>query len=135
MAKINISTKGFNDVIDITERVEEIVERAKINDGVAVVFVVGATAAITAIEYEPGLVKDIRETLEKIVPMDNNYHHEEAWHDGNGYAHIRTALMKPSLSIPIEDRKLCLGAWQQIILIDFDNKPRKREIIVKIVSS
>ena len=135
MAQINLSTKGFNDVIDITKKVEEVVGESKIDDGVAIVFVVGSTAAITAIEYEPGLVKDIKEALEKIAPMNNNYHHEEAWHDGNGYAHIRATLMKPSLSVPIEKGKLCLGTWQQIVLIDFDNKPREREIIVKIISS
>lgn len=135
MAKINILTKGFNDIIDITEKVEKIVEKSKIDNGIAVVFVVGSTAAITAIEYEPGLVKDIKEALEKIAPMDDNYHHEEAWHDGNGYAHIRAALMKPSVSVPIEQGKLVLGQWQQIVLIDFDNRSRERTIIVKIVSS
>lgn len=135
MSQINIFTKGFNDVIDVTKRVEDIVKKSKIDDGIAVIFVVGSTAAITTIEYEPGLVQDIKETLEKIAPMNNNYYYEEAWHDGNGYAHIRATLMKPSLSVPIEKGKLCLGAWQQIVLIDFDNRPRERKIIVKVISS
>ena len=133
MPEINISTKGFNDVIDITDKVAKIVKDSDIKNGVAVLFVVGATAAITTIEYEPGLIKDIKETLEKVAPIDKYYHHEEAWHDGNGYAHIRASLMKPSFSIPFENGELSLGAWQQIVLIDFDNKPRNRKIIVKLL--
>lgn len=133
MAEINISTKGFNEVINITEKVTEIVKNSKIKDGVAILFVVGATATITSIEYESGLVKDIKETLEEIAPMNKDYHHEEAWHDGNGYAHIRASLMKPSLSVPFENGEISLGTWQQIVLIDFDNKPRNRKVIVKLL--
>jgi len=133
MAEINISTKGFNEVINITEKVAEIVKNSKIKDGVAILFVVGATATITSIEYESGLVKDIKETLEEIAPMNKDYHHEEAWHDGNGYAHIRASLMKPSLSVPFENGEISLGTWQQIVLIDFDNKPRNRKVIVKLL--
>ena len=133
MAEINISTKGFNEVINITEKVTEIVKNSKIKDGIAILFVVGATATITTIEYEPGLIKDIKETLEKIAPMNKDYHHEEAWHDGNGYAHIRASLMGPSLSVPFENGEISLGTWQQIVLIDFDNKPRNRKVIVKLL--
>jgi secondary thiamine-phosphate synthase enzyme len=134
MPKIILQTEGFNDIIDITEKVEETIKKSKIEDGIVAIFVVGSTAAITTIEYEPGLIEDIREALEKIAPMKGKYKHEEAWHDGNGYAHIRASLMKPSLSVPIENGKLCLGRWQQIVLIDFDNRPRERIVIVKALS-
>lgn len=135
MPQINVSTKGFNDVIDITDEVTKIVKDSKIKDGVAVIFIPGSTATITTIEYEPGLIQDIKEALEKIAPMKGDYKHEEAWHDGNGYAHIRATLMKPSISVPIENGELILGTWQQIVLIDFDNRSRERKIIVKIIKT
>lgn len=135
MSEINISTEGFNDIVDITEKVGEIVNKSDVKEGVIILFVIGSTATITTVEYEPGLVQDIKNTLEKIAPMKGTYQHEEAWHDGNGYAHVRAALMKPLLVIPFKDSRLLLGTWQQIVLIDFDNKPRDRKIIAKIVKS
>jgi len=135
MPEINISTKGFNDVINITDRVTKIIKDSGIKNGIVTLFVVGSTATITTIEYEPGLVEDIKNALEKIAPIKGEYQHEKAWHDGNGYAHIRASLMKPSLAVPFENCKLSLGTWQQIILIDFDNKPRDRKIIVKIIKT
>jgi len=133
MPEINVFTKGFNDIVDITDEVAKIVKNSDIKDGIVTLFVVGSTATVTTIEYEPGLVEDIKNALEKIAPMGGVYRHEEAWHDGNGYAHIRASLMKPSITIPIENGRLLLGTWQQIILIDFDNRPRNRKIIVKLL--
>jgi len=131
--RFTISTKGFTDVIDITSRVAEIVKKSKVRDGICLVFVAHSTCALTTIEYEEGAIKDLKRALEIVAPMNENYEHCKKWGDCNGYAHIRAALMKPSLAIPIEDGKLLLGNWQQITLIDFDNRPREREIMVKII--
>ena len=131
--KFNISTKGFTDIIDITSQVEKAVEKSKVKEGICLVFSPGSTCGITTIEYEEGAIKDLKRVLEIIAPMNTNYEHCKKWGDCNGYAHIRAALMKPSLAIPIEDGKLLLGNWQQITLIDFDNRPREREIIVKVI--
>lgn len=128
-----IQTKGHTDIIDITEKVRNLVKKSKVENGLAHLFVIGSTAAITTIEYEKGLLKDIRNILEKIVPEKIDYEHNKAWGDNNGYAHIRASLIKPDLSIPIENGELILGTWQQIVLIDFDNRPRTRKIILKII--
>jgi secondary thiamine-phosphate synthase enzyme len=131
--RFKISTQGLNDIIDITPLVGKIVKEAAVKEGVAVIFAPGSTCAITAIEYEPGLIDDLKIALEKIAPQNAKYSHNSAWGDGNGYAHIRSAFLKPSLAVPVEGGKLVLGAWQQIVFIDFDNRPREREIIVKII--
>ena len=131
--KFNISTKGFNDIIDITSRVSKIVKESNVKDGICLVFVAHSTCAIATIEYEEGAIKDFKRALEIIAPMNENYEHCKKWGDCNGYAHIRAALMKPSLAVPIENGKLILGTWQQITLIDFDNRPREREIIIKVI--
>ena len=133
--QVTVSTRGFTDVIDISDEVRRACESHEVSDGVAHLFVVGSTAALSTIEYEPGAIEDFKDALERVVPMDADYKHNEAWHDGNGYAHVRAALMKPSLSIPIVDGRLLLGTWQQIILIDFDNRPRKRTIHVQVTRS
>jgi len=133
--KFNISTKGFTDIIDITPQVLKEVEKSKVKDGICLVFVAHSTCAITTIEYEEGAIKDLKRSLEIIAPMNTNYEHCKKWGDCNGYAHIRAALMKPSLVVPVENGKLVLGTWQQIVLIDFDNRPREREIIVKVIKS
>ena len=130
-----VSTQGFTDVIDITQEIREAAARSGFADGVAHVFVEGSTAALSTIEFEPGAVRDLKEALDRIAPMDSQYHHNEAWGDGNGYAHLRAALMKPSLSIPISGGKLRLGTWQQVILLDFDNRPRRRTIHVQLTAS
>jgi secondary thiamine-phosphate synthase enzyme len=130
--RFSIHTKGFTDVINITSKVEKEVEKSNIKDGICLVFVAHSTCALTTIEYEEGAIKDLKGALEIVAPMNTNYEHCKKWGDCNGYAHIRAALMKPSLVIPIENGKLVLGTWQQIVLIDFDNKSREREIIVKI---
>jgi secondary thiamine-phosphate synthase enzyme len=131
--KFNISTKGFNDIIDITSRVSKIVKESNVKDGICLVFVAHSTCAIATIEYEEGAIEDLKRALEIIAPMNENYEHCKKWGDCNGYAHVRAALMKPSLVVPIENGKLVLGTWQQIVLIDFDNRPREREIIIKII--
>jgi secondary thiamine-phosphate synthase enzyme len=132
--KLTVSTRGFTDIIDISSDVRQACAEANVEDGVAHLFVVGATAALSTIEFEPGAVADLKAALERIAPVDGHYQHNEAWHDGNGYAHLRAALMKPSLSIPIVEGRLILGTWQQVILLDFDNRPRTREIHVQVAA-
>ncbi len=132
--KIKISTKGFCDVIDITKNVEEIVSKSSTKDGLALIFVTGSTAGITTIEYEPYLIKDFQEFIKELIPSDKNYHHNKKWGDGNGFSHLRASLLGPSLTASIEDNRLNIGTWQQIVLCDFDNRSREREIIVKIIS-
>ena len=131
--RFTISTKGFTDVIDITSRVAEIVKKSKVREGICLISCPGSTAGITTIEYEPELLKDFKEFLEKIAPSDKEYHHDKVWGEKNGFSHIRSALIKPFLAVPIEEGKLVLGQWQQITFIDFDNRPREREIMVKII--
>jgi secondary thiamine-phosphate synthase enzyme len=129
---ISLSTSGETDIIDITSQVSEMVRQHKYRQGQALVFVSGSTAGITTIEYEPGLLKDIPALFEKIAPRNAHYHHEETWHDGNGHSHVRAALLGCSLTVPFKDGRLLLGTWQQIVLIDFDNRPRRREVVVQI---
>ncbi len=131
--EINISTNGNCDIIDITDNVENLLRKHKIVNGQCTVFSMGSTAGITTIEYEPGLLKDLPDLFEKIIPSDVNYNHDYTWHDGNGHAHLRSALLKTSLTIPIVEGNLTLGTWQQIVLIDFDNRKRKRKIIVQFL--
>ena len=111
-----IQTKGFTDIVDITDFVEDFIRKEKIEDGAVLVFVLGSTAGITTIEYEPGVIEDLKNVFEKIAPKDAKYNHEEAWHDGNGFSHVRAGLLKPSLVVPVENGKLLLGTWQQIVL-------------------
>lgn len=129
---INFQTKGHNDIIDITEEVQSVINNSNIDEGSALVFVVGSTGALTTIEFEPGLKRDFPELMEKLIPSNKSYHHDNTWHDGNGYAHLRASLQGPSLTIPFINKQLLLGTWQQIILIDFDNRPRRREIVVQL---
>lgn len=131
--KFSIKTKGFTDIINITPQVLEIVKKSKIKDGICLISSPSSTSGITTIEYESGLIKDLKRILEKIVPMSENYEHCRKWGDCNGYAHIRSALVKPFLAVPIGNKKLILGTWQQIIFLDFDNRPREREVSVKII--
>ena len=135
MALFRIATKGHYDFINITQKVKEIVEKSKIKDGVALIFVKGTTAALTIMEYEEGIMKDIKEVLEKMAPENADYKHHLKWGDRNGAAHIKSALIGPDLVVPIEEGKLQLGQWQEIVLIDFDEKEREREIVVKIIKN
>jgi len=130
--KIRLQTKGFNDITDITPQLKEFVEQSQFNDGHVIVFVSGSTGGLTTLEYEPGLLRDIPEMLEKIAPMQGSYHHDKTWHDGNGYAHLRAALIGPSLTIPFQTGKMQLGTWQQVVFIDFDNRARQRALHVQI---
>lgn len=133
--KFKISTKGFNDIIDITSRVTEVVRKSKIRNGICLISCPGSTVGLTTIEAEPNLLADFKEFLEKLVPSNRSYRHDQTWGEANAPSHIRSALIKPFLVVPIEDGKLILGTWQQIVLIDFDNRPREREIIVKVIKS
>ena len=132
-AKIKLKTSGPGDIIDITSRLQEAVVKSGISSGVATVFVPGSTGGITTIEYEPGLLKDLPEFLEKLIPSDQSYAHDETWHDGNGFSHLRAALIGPDITVPFVDSELTLGTWQQVVFLEFDNRPRSRTIIVQIV--
>jgi secondary thiamine-phosphate synthase enzyme len=131
--KIRVSSKGSTDIIDITAEVSKIVEKSKIRNGIACVFIVGSTASISTMEYEPNLVKDVRRALEKLAPQGGHYDHHETWGDDNGMSHVRAALMKPGITVPFENKRLLLGTWQQIALLDFDTRPREREIVIQII--
>ena len=131
--RFNINTKGFTDIIDITDDVQVIIEKHKPVEAQVTVYVSGSTASITTVEYEPGLLKDLPKAFDIIAPMDKTYHHDETWHDENGYAHVRASFIGNSKSFPLKSRELILGTWQQIILIDFDNKPRTRCVYVQII--
>jgi len=130
--KMTLSTSGFTDIKDITPFLNEFLSNSKLSDGHLIVFVPGATGGLTTIEYEPGLLMDFPELMERLAPVDANYHHDNTWHDGNGYAHLRASLIGPSITIPFEKNRLVLGAWQQVIFIDFDNRPRKRLLHIQI---
>ena len=131
---IRIKTRGNNDVLDLTPQLVEVLNRAEINNGTATLFAVGSTAGITTTEYEPGLVNhDLKHYFNKLAPEDAHYEHEKTWHDDNGHAHVRASLLGPSLTVPIVDRRPTLGTWQQIILIDFDTRPRSREVVVQLI--
>lgn len=131
--KITEKTAGFCDVIDITAKVREYLEKEKIQNGLATLFVSGSTAALTTIEHEPGLIQDLKEFVERYIPSDRRYHHDDRWGDDNGFSHVRASLFGPSLAIPIENGRLCLGTWQQIVLLDFDNRARTREITIQFM--
>jgi len=128
-----IKTDGFSDIKDITPKVENAIGKSNISNGIAVVFVPGSTAGITTIEYEPGVVEDLKKAIERLTPQNIHYDHDARWGDGNGFSHVRASLLGPSLSVPIINSDLQLGAWQQIVLIDFDNRPRTREVCVQIL--
>ena len=132
--EFEVSTQGDAQVLNITERVTRCVRDGQIADGIATVFVVGSTAGITTTEFEPGLVgHDLAAAFEGIAPQHARYLHEETWHDDNGHSHVRASLLGPSLTVPVMGRLVQLGAWQQIVLIDFDTRPRARRIIVQMV--
>ncbi|MDP2217630.1 MAG: secondary thiamine-phosphate synthase enzyme YjbQ [Methanolobus sp.] len=129
---LEFDTKGDTDIIDVTSRVAGIVASSSIIDGTVLVFAPGSTAAITTLEYEPGLVSDLREALDRLVPQDMYYKHHEKWHDGNGHSHIRASLLGQSKSFPVIKGNILLGTWQQIIFIDLDNRPRSRKVVVQV---
>lgn len=130
---IDMATRGLSDVIDITERVEAAVRSSGITEGLASVFVVGSTASITTIEFESGVIEDLKDAIERLAPRSIPYKHDRQWGDGNGFSHVRAALLKPGITIPVTGGAMTLGTWQQIVLIDFDNRPRQRRVAVQIV--
>lgn len=131
--KITEQTAGFCDIIDITAKLKEHIQTANLRAGVATLFVSGSTAALTTIEHEAGLILDLKEFVEKYIPSTRRYHHDDRWGDDNGFSHLRASLFGPSLAIPIENGAPSLGTWQQVVLIDFDNRPRTRQIIVQLI--
>lgn len=131
--EIKLNSQGSGDIIDITPQVSQAVAKSKINSGVVTVFVSGSTAGVTTLEYEPGLKKDFPEILEKLIPSNAVYHHDETWHDGNGFSHLRSAIIGTDLTIPFVDGKLLLGTWQQVTFCEFDNRPRSRKIVLQIM--
>lgn len=130
---IRISTQGNADIIDITGRVAELVKQSGLQSGVATIFSSSSTSALTTIEYEPGALKDLQRLFDEIADPNRPYAHNARWGDGNGHSHVRAALLGPSLGVPFVDKRLMLGTWQQIILVDFDNRPRQRELVVQLV--
>lgn len=130
---IKVKTQGFTDIIDITREVEQGVDASGVANGIVTVFVAGSTAGITTIEFESGAVSDLQTAIERQAPRDLPYAHDARWGDGNGFSHVRAALMGACLTVPFNDRRLQLGTWQQIILCDFDNRPRDREVLVQIM--
>jgi secondary thiamine-phosphate synthase enzyme len=131
--EILIKTTSKTDVIDITSNVLKVLSRSRVKNGVATLFVPGSTASLTTIEFEGGVINDLKKAIERLAPEDIYYEHNERWEDGNGYAHVRASLLGPSLHVPVIDGKLNLGTWQQIVLIDFDNRPRERQIIIQLL--
>ena len=131
--RIQLRTKEENDILDITGEVRRAVEESGLHAGVATVFVPGSTAAVTTIEFEPGLAKDFPAMLERIAPSGINYEHQKAWHDDNGRSHVKASLVGPSISIPFEGRVLALGTWQQVVLVELDVRPRRREVVVQVL--
>ena len=130
-----MSSKGENDIIDITNNVEKILLESKLKNGIITLFVVGSTAAITTIEYEPGLQQDFPNMLEKIAPKGIEYQHDNTWHDGNGHSHLKASLIGPSLTIPFINGQTSLGTWQQIVFVEMDTRSRERKIIVQIIGN
>jgi len=131
--KIKLSTKGFCDVHDITPRLKRTLDESGLKEGILVVSLAGSTGGITTIEYEPGVLEDLKEALERMLPSNVPYHHDAAWGDGNGFSHLRSALVGTSTAIPFTGGKLVLGTWQQVVFIDFDNRPRQRVLHVQLV--
>jgi secondary thiamine-phosphate synthase enzyme len=130
---ITLRTNGFGDTLDITEAVRASVRKVAVTNGLVTVFCGGSTGTITTIEYEPGVIRDLQRALERIAPSDIPYDHDRRWGDGNGFSHVRAALMKPSLTIPLVGGTLSLGTWQQVVFIDFDNRGRNRSIVIQVM--
>jgi len=131
--RLEVATKGDGDTVDITRRVEDAIARSGVKTGIVALFVVGSTAGLTTIEFEPGAVADLGRAFEKIAPRNAEYQHHLRWGDDNGHSHVRAALMGPSLVVPFTQGRLAIGTWQQVILVDFDTRPRQREVIAQIM--
>lgn len=131
--QIKLFTSGPGDIVDITTELGRAVTESGLTAGTVTAFVPGSTAGLTTIEYEPGLLRDLPQLLEKLVPSDQTYHHDETWHDGNGFSHLRSAMIGPDITVPFAAGRLLLGTWQQVVFLEFDNRPRHRNIIVQIM--
>jgi secondary thiamine-phosphate synthase enzyme len=131
--EFQVETTQETDILDITRQAEEKVLQSGIEDGSMLVFIGGSTAAVTTIEYESGVVNDLRNAIDRIAPRDSAYEHDQRWGDGNGYSHVRAPLLGPSLTVPICQKRLLLGTWQQIVVADFDNRPRRRKVVIQIM--
>ena len=130
---LEVKTTAGTDILDLTSQVAEKVRSTGVDTGLLTLFISGSTAALTTIEYESGAVQDLKAAIERLLPQNLEYAHDRRWGDGNGYAHVRAAFLKPSLTIPIDQGRLQLGTWQQIVLLDFDNRPRQRQIRGKVL--
>lgn len=131
--QVRIKTNGNCEIVDITGQVAREIDGSRVESGIATVFAVGSTAGIGTIEYEPGLVADFKACWERLIPSGVDYRHNRAWGDGNGHSHIRASILGPSVTVPFTRKKMMLGTWQQIVYVDFDNRPRSREIVVQIL--
>ena len=130
---ISVNTIGNADIHDITDQITKAVSKSGLMNGTVTIFCPSSTSALTTIEYESGALSDLRRLFDEIIPVNREYAHNERWHDGNGHSHVRAALLGPSLTIPFVDRELSLGTWQQVIYVDFDNRPRQRELVVQLI--
>lgn len=130
---IGLSSNGENHMIDITRQTDEAIKASRLQDGIVTIFVSGSTAAVTTIEYEPGLKKDFPKMLARIAPREIEYEHDNTWHDGNGHSHVRASLIGPSLTVPFKNKSLMLGTWQQIVLLEMDIRPRERKIVLQMI--
>jgi secondary thiamine-phosphate synthase enzyme len=131
--RIDVQTKGHCDLIDITRQVAEQISESGVDNGTVTLFVAGSTAGLSTIEFESGLLSDFQDMWQRTVPQDITYRHDQRWGDGNGFSHVRASLLGASLVVPFINKKLTLGTWQQIILVDFDNRPRSRQIVLQIM--
>ena len=130
---IRINTKGNCDMIDITGQIAKEIAESNINSGIATIFITGSTAGVTTIEYESGVIRDYKDMWDRNVPLNISYQHDQRWGDGNGYSHVRASLQSPSLVVPFDNKKMMLGTWQQIVVLDFDNRARSREIVLQLL--
>jgi len=130
---ISLTTRGDADIHDITDQIARQVSQSGLENGTVTIFCPSSTSALTTIEYESGALSDLRRLFDEIIPQDREYAHNARWHDGNGHSHVRAALLGPSLTIPFADRELTLGTWQQVIYVDFDNRPRQRKLVVQLI--
>ena len=130
---IPLTTGAAGDLIDITDRLSDLVSKSGVSSGTVTVFVPGSTGGLTTIEYEPGLKKDFPELMERLIPSGKSYQHDQTWHDGNGFSHLRAAVIGPDITIPFVGGKLTLGTWQQVVFCEFDNRERRRDLVVQIV--
>jgi len=133
LREFQVSTKGFCDIVDISDHVRNAIGDSGVSDGLAVISVAGSTASVTTIEFEPGVVEDLKVAIERMAPSGIEYRHDQRWGDGNGFAHVRAAMIGASFTVPVSGGSPVLGTWQQVVLLDFDNRPRRRSVFVQVL--